>query len=378
MESRATATPIKRVLAVGLVSILAVAACGGGASPAPTTPPTTPAKTAPSSAASEAHSATPDAAAQIAALKAKLQGKKIGIGTSAFPNSSIVGAYKTIDFLKSDFGLDVDFRVMDSDPLIAAMLSGQVQVGQLSLAGTANAVAAEADFTAFGGDDQKNLFLVASKDPVDSIEQLRGKPFGVTSNLNQITGQTARKCLQLAGLDLEKDVQLIRFNNTGEATAAIRSGQVLGGISGLFRLTKPTLEDGDIYNILCKGWEANPQLSSVWMADKKWLNDNTDFALAMNIASLESARWAKANKDDWIALDVSTVENMTAEVAAIDYQSMVVEIDDWPVNGSLDQALCDSTLKISFEFKAIEKEYQCSDIVTFDYQNQAVEILGKQ
>jgi ABC-type nitrate/sulfonate/bicarbonate transport system substrate-binding protein len=374
MESRATTTPIKRVLAVGLVSILAVAACGGGASPSPSSVPSTP----PTAAVSEAPSASPDAAAQIAALKAKLQGKKVAIGTSAFPNSSIVGAYKTVDFLKSDFGLDVEFRVMDSDPLIAAMLSGQVQVGQLSLAGTANAVAAGANFVAFGGDDQKNLFLVASKDPIDSMEQLRGKPFGVTANLNQITGQTARKCLQLAGLDLEKDVQLIRFNNTGEATAAIRSGQVLGGISGLFRLTTPKLEDGDIYNILCKGWEANPQLSSVWMADTTWLNDNKDFALAMNIASLESARWARANKDAWIALDVSTVENMTPEVAAIDYQNMVVEIGDWPVNGSLDQALCDSTLKISFEFKAIDKEYKCSDLVTFDYQDQAVEILGKQ
>lgn len=374
MESRGTTTPIRRLLAVGLVSIFAIAACGSGASPSPTTAPTT----APTSAATEGPTASPDAAAQIAALKAKLQGKKIIIGTSAFPNSSIVGAYKTVDFLKSDFGLDVDFRLLDSDPLVAGMISGQVQIGQLSLAGTANAVAAGADFIAFGGDDQKNLFLVASKDPIDSIEQLRGKLFGVTSNLNQITGQTARKCLQLVGLDIEKDVQLVKFNNTGEATAAIRSGQVLGGISGMFRLTKPTLEDGDIYNILCKGWEANPQLSSVWMADRKWLNDNKDFALAMNIASLESARWAQANKDEWIALDVSTVENMTPEVAAIDYKNMVVDINDWPVNGSLDQALCDSTLKVSFEFKAIETEYKCSDLVTFEYQDQAVEILGKQ
>jgi ABC-type nitrate/sulfonate/bicarbonate transport system substrate-binding protein len=374
MESWATTTPIKRVLAVGLASILAVAACGGGASPSPSEAPSTP----PSVAPSEAPLATPDAAAQIAALKAKLQGQKVSIGTSAFPNSSIVGAYKTVEFLKSDFGLDVEFRVLDSDPLIAAMVSGQVQVGQLSLAGTANAVAAGAEFIAFGGDDQKNLFLVASKDPVDSIEQLRGQPFGVTSNLNQITGQTARKCLQVAGLDLEKDVQLIRFNNTGEATNAIRSGQVLGGISGMFRLTKPILEEGDIYNILCKGWEANPQLSSVWMADSTWLNDHTDFALAMNIASLESARWAKANKDEWIALDVSTVENMTPEIAAIDYQKMVVEVDDWPVNGSLDQGLCDSTLKVSFEFEAIDQQYECSDLVTFDYQDQAVQILGKQ
>ena len=42
--------------------------------------------------------------------------------------------------------------------------------------------------------------------------------------IKQITGQTAVKCLQSKGIDIEKDVELIRFNNTGEVTAAIRSG----------------------------------------------------------------------------------------------------------------------------------------------------------
>lgn len=379
MISRRTGAGTSRVLALGLASMLAIAACGGAASPSPSSAPATtpaPASAAPSG-ASGSPAASADAEAKIAELKSKLQGQSVIVGSSSFPNASITGAFKTLEFLKDDFGVNVDFRLLDSDPLVAAMISGQVQIGALSLAGMANANSAGANFVAIGADDQKNTFVVAAKDPIDSIDQLRGKPFGVTQNLNQITGQTARKCLEDGGLDLEKDVQLLRLSNTGEATQAIRSGQVAGAISATFRLTGIRLEDGDIYNILCKGWEANPQISTVWMADRAWVDQNKDMALALNIASLKSARWAKENKEEWVQLATSNVENLSPEAAAIDYETLVVELDNWPVNGSLDRQLCEQTLTTSLEFKAIDRAYTVDELVTFEYQDEALSILGE-
>jgi ABC-type nitrate/sulfonate/bicarbonate transport system substrate-binding protein len=365
------------VLALGLASMLALAACGGGtATTAPTAAPTAAPTTAPTG-GGESPSASADAEARIAQLRSSLEGTSVIVGSSAFPNASITGQFKTLEFLEEEFGVTVDFRLLDSDPLVAAMISGQVHVGALSLAGMANANAAGTDFVAIGADDQKNTFVVASKDPIESMEELRGQPFAVTQNLNQITGQTARKCLETAGLDLEQDVQLLRLSNTGEATQAIRSGQVAGGISATFRLTGITLEDGDIYNILCRGWEANPQISTVWMVDRAWLADNADMALALNIASLMSARWAKENKDEWVALATQEVENLTAEAAAIDYDTLVVELDNWPVNGSLDRELCQQTLDTSLEFEAIDRAYTVDELVTFEYQDEAVSILGE-
>ena len=221
---------------------IVVAACGGGATPSPSSSPAAsqPAASASTGAASTAPSPSADV---VADLKAKLTGKTLNVGSSAFPNASITGFFKTLQYLEEDFGVKVEDQLLDSDPLIAAMISDQVQVGQLSLSGTANANANGGNFVAFGVDDQKNTFLVAAKNPIKTMEELEGKPFGATSNLNQITGQTARKCLNTVGLDIEKDVQLVRFNNTGEATAAIRSGQVAGGISALFRLTPITIEE---------------------------------------------------------------------------------------------------------------------------------------
>jgi ABC-type nitrate/sulfonate/bicarbonate transport system substrate-binding protein len=385
MGSRHSARTSVPRLVVGLVASVALAACSGtpaASSAAPTTQSTAPSvapSTAASAPASASAAASPDSAGQIAALKAKLNGKKVIIGTSSFPNASITGAFKTVEFLKSDFGLDVDFKLLDSDPLVAALISNQVQIGQLSLAGEASAVDAGADLIGFGGDDQKNTFVVASKKAITDMSQLKGKPFGVTQNLTQITGQTARKCLQTAGLDIEKDVQLLKLSNTGETTTAIKTGQVAGAISATFRLTPLLLAEGqDAYNILCKGWEANPQISSIWMGTKSWLAQNEDVALALNIASLESARWAKANKDEWIALAQKTIDGYTAEAGAVDYQTLVVDLNNWPVNGSLDRTLTDATLKTSFEFKVTAKQYATDDLVTFKYQDQAAQILGPQ
>ncbi len=356
------------LMAVGIVATACTS--NPAATPAPST-----ASQAPAGTASAEPSATPD---PIADLKAKLEGQSLNVGSSAFPNASVVGFFKTLQFLEEDFGVKVEEQLLDSDPLIAAMISEQIHVGQLSLAGTANANAGGGNFVAFGVNDQKNPFLVAARDPITTLEELRGKPFAATSNLNQITGQTARKCLESVGIDIEKDVQLVRYNNTGEATAAIRSGQVAGGISAGFRLTAIQLEEGDVMNVLCEGKDTNPQISSVWMADRDWIAGNRDMALALIISELKAARWANANKDEWIALAVETVENYKPEAGEIDYQALVIDLDNWPVNGGLDETMCQQTLDTSFEFEAISVQLKCSDIADFSFQERALEILGEE
>jgi ABC-type nitrate/sulfonate/bicarbonate transport system substrate-binding protein len=367
--------PFRRILGVGIAVAFLAAACGtGGASTAPSTAPSEPAASQPASSEGTAPSA--DA---LADLKAKLEGQSLRVGSSASPNASVVGFFKTLQFLEEDFGVQVEEQLLDSDPLIAAMISEQVQVGQLSLAGTANANANGANFVAFGVNDQKNPFIVAAKDPVKSLEELRGQTFGATSNLNQITGQTARKCLESVGIDIENDVQLIQFNNTGEVTGAIRSGQVAGGISAIFRLTGIKLEEPDnIINILCYGEEANPQISSVWMADRDWVAANPDMAQALIVSELNAARWAKEDKAGWIALANEVIEGYSPEAGEIDYQALVQDLDNWPVNGGLDETMCQQTLDTSFEFGAITTQLQCSDVADFTFQEKAVEILGEQ
>ena len=327
---------------------------------------------------SMADDAMMDADAVIADIRSRIEGQSVVVGSSGFPNASLTGAFRTMDFLRDDFGLDVEFRLLDSDPLVAATIAGEVDVGQLSLAGMANAVSAGSDFVAFGGDDQKNSFIIAAKAPVSSMEELRGQPVAATQSLNQITGQTLQKCLADVGMTVD-DVQLVRLAHTGEATQAITSGQVVGGISATWRLTQLTINEGEgAYNMLCAGWESNPQISSVWYAERAWVEANPDMALAFNIASLKSARWAQEDKQQWIEYAMSVNERLTAEAAAIDYDGLIHELDMWPVNGSLDYDLMQTTLDTSLEFEAVDRAYTVEELVTFEFQDQALDILGRR
>lgn len=343
------------------LSLILLAACGDDDEPATST------------------AGEPDElASSVEDLRAALEGQSVVIGTSAFPNASITGSFKTVENLEEMFGVEVDFRLLDSDPLVAATIAGDVDVGQLSLAGMANGNAAGADFVAFGGDDQKNTFLIAAKAPVEEFDDIRGETFAVSQNLNQITGQTAQVCLEEAGMSLD-DVQLLKLGNTGETTAALESGQAVAGISATFRLTQLQLDEGeDAYSILCKGWEANPQINSVWYAERSWVEENPNLALALNVASLESARWTKANEQEWIDFAVENIEELTPEAAAGDYATLVGELDNWPVNGSLDRELMQQTLDTSLKFEAIPEEVALDDIATFEFQEKALEIVGEQ
>jgi hypothetical protein len=83
-------------------------------------------------------------------------------------------------------------------------------------------------------------------------------------------------------------------------------------------------------------------------------------------------------KQAWIDYAVENVgaDRLSPEAAAIDYDTLIGTLDMWPVNGSLERELMDTTLQTSFDFDAIPERYEVDDLVTFEYQDAALAILG--
>jgi ABC-type nitrate/sulfonate/bicarbonate transport system substrate-binding protein len=275
--------------------------------------------------------------------------------------------------------VEIELRQLDSDPLVAAVISGDVEVGQLSLAGTAAGRSRGAEFLAFAGDDQPNPYYVVGRDPVDQLEEVRGEAFAATSNLTQITGQTAIACLDSVGIDIQEDVDLLQLENTGSVAEALRTGQVVAGLTAPHRMAPIIAEEGpDAYHILCIGADVAPQLNNVWMARESWVQENEDLALAFAIASVETGRWAHSERDEWTALALEVAPDYEQGAVESIYETYVEELDLWPVNGSLDRALCEATLQSSLESGAFEEPMSCDDVITFEFQEQALEILGTE
>jgi sulfonate transport system substrate-binding protein len=327
-------------------------------------------------------SAAPPAAATAPAsiddVKAQVEGKELVIGSAAFPNPSLVGLYKVNQILQDDFGMKTELRLLDSAPLTAALLSGDVQLGHVSLAGLASAVEAGGELKAVAGDDQKNIFLVAAKAPIATMEELKGKKFAISQSTTSIVGQTGAKCFQDARLDMQSDTELLQLDNVGSIVEGMQAGSVDGGVSATFRQIELDGSDPGKFNVLCKGWEADPQLNDVIALSEDYLADNPAIAHAVAIAELQAARWAKEDQAGWEQLAIENLEGMTPEQATANYEQLVTELDDWPVNGSLDREMCDYTLTTSKEVGAIKSDFKCDDLVTFEYQDAALELLGEQ
>lgn len=354
-------------LAVAVGVAAAVGGCGGSSE-----------EDSSKSADAGAAAAGPATSMSVEELRAELEGKDLKIGSAAFPNPSLVGLYKVAELLESDFGMNVDLQLLDSAPLTAALLSGDVQLGHVSLSGLASAVEAGGNLKAIAGDDQKNIFLVTAKAPIDSIEGLEDKKFAISQAVTSIVGQTAVKCFRDAGMDLQKDTQLLQLDNVGSIVEALMSGSVDGGVSATFRQIELDETNPGDFNVLCKGWEADPQLNDVIAASTDYLKDNQAVAQAVAIAELRAARWAHDDQEGWEALAQENLDDLSDAQASANYETLVKELDDWPVNGSLDRAMCDYTLTAAKETGGLKTAFVCDDLVTFEFQDAAVQLLGSE
>ena len=114
------------------------------------------------------------------------------------------------------------------------------------------------------------------------------------------------------------------------------------------------------------------------MAERAWIDANQDMALALIISELRAARWAKENKQGWIDLAKSVIEGYTDEAGSLDYDEIVIKLDNWPVNGGIDREMCQNTLDTSFEFGVFILLFLCEDVVDFSFQERALELVGRQ
>ena len=206
-----------------LMATLAIlaAACGG-----------TPAATAaPSAAPTQAAATSAPSAAPTAAAKTPMPCcKKIVAAYSNISADDWVMWYAFEKGIFKDNGLDVDLQSINGGAQTsAALLAGSVQIAQF---GGAEALSANA-----GGAD---LVLVANLAPVypyklygakgiTSVAGLKGKKVGV-SNAGGSSDIATRAALKAAGLDPDKDVDIVAVGSHSQRTAALLAGSIDAGV----------------------------------------------------------------------------------------------------------------------------------------------------
>lgn len=128
-------------------------------------------------------------------------------------------------------GLDARFVYIAAAPaIIPALLGGDIDFAVASGNGVVNAGLGGADLVWVAGMVNTAAYYLAVQPEIKSINDLRGRPLGVT-RIGAATDFVLRFLLRKAGLDAEKEVQILQMGGQPELAVAMENRRIFGTVT---------------------------------------------------------------------------------------------------------------------------------------------------
>ncbi len=130
------------------------------------------------------------------------------------------------------YGLDAEVTYIANGPtLIKSMLAGEVQFGELAAPSSMSAYVESGEAVWIANVINRPVLYVLAAPDVARLEDLRDRPVGVT-RIGTTTHTMMKIVLRSAGLDAERDVQLIQLGGVPEVVTSLATGRVQAAILG--------------------------------------------------------------------------------------------------------------------------------------------------
>jgi NitT/TauT family transport system substrate-binding protein len=134
--------------------------------------------------------------------------------------------------LFEQYGLDAELTYVASGPtLLSSMLAGELDFGELAAPSSMNAYLESGEVVWITSAVNRPVLFLLAPPEIARPEDLRGRPVGVT-RLGTTTHTFMRLALQHAGLDPERDVQILQTGGVPETIAALQAGRISAAVSG--------------------------------------------------------------------------------------------------------------------------------------------------
>ncbi len=298
-----------------------------------------------------------------------LSGQSVRIGTAAEQPLDIGTSYG-VELLKG-WGADVQREELTSVSGLEAIIAGQIDVSGRSSDEVIEANAQGVELVAFGaGASVMHYVLIGSPDITD-VSALKGKKIAI-SGPSGFDTLLINAILDEQGLDPEQDVTQIPIGGSGERTAAVMAKQA--DVAMVFMDNWFALEEqgADIGLI---GYVADllPNLSSrAFAAERSYLDENPDMALAIACANLEANKWINADKDAYVDYTMERVTGTTEEGIGAFYDR-AMELDMFPTDPAvvLPPESFQNTADIMTKGNVIDKEVDAATFVDASYLEEA-------
>jgi NitT/TauT family transport system substrate-binding protein len=193
-------------------------------------------------------------------------------------------------------GLDIELTAFRGDAEVSqALIGGSIDFSIQSADGLVNMINAGAGVIAFYAGFHQSDYAWLSQPSIKSWEALKGKTAGV-STFGSATDQLTRYALRRHGLVPEKDIQIVQAGPPASIAQALKAERLAIGI-----LAPPMnwiVADAG-FNILgSQGEEIAPRWPKhVFVAKRKFLDDNPNTVRAILAAHVAAIRLARADRD---------------------------------------------------------------------------------
>ncbi len=165
--------------------------------------------------------------------------EKIKLSYSALDSNMVWYVAKEEKFYQK-YGLDADLVFIPSTTTsVAALVSGDVKVGNASGGGVASSVVGGANLLMVACFVNTLPYELVVQESVKSAADLKGKNIGI-SRIGSASDVAARVLIKALGLEPIKEVPIIQVGGSPERAAAFRTGKIIGFPSppGIINLAK--------------------------------------------------------------------------------------------------------------------------------------------
>ena len=240
---------------------------------------------------------------------------KLNMCISTTSATQVVAVYAPEKGIFARHGLDVTLTSVDSGSrAAAALISGSVQLCQISGSAVVHAVVAGGDLVIIGALFNTNVYSLVVSTNIRFPSDLKGKSVAV-STAGSASETDMRLALKALGLQPDRDVAILAIGDPSERMAALEAGYVAGTLLS-FPETALAKQKG-FQMLVDMSTLGLPTLHTGTVTSRAFLQSNRTTALNFVKAIAETVFWIKSDREGALAALGNHMQLDTQKDAAV-------------------------------------------------------------
>ncbi len=274
-------------------------------------------------------------------------------------------------------GLDVRFTdLVDDTTAVQSLISGEFDLLYTGAGSGMAAIAKGADIKMVNAFAPWTDYQFVARSDVRTLKDMEGKVLGV-SKVGAVSYLAPIYALQKEGVDTKK-VQVMSVGNDAARGRALAAGTIQGAVINGLDATKTLQADPSLRVIYDVGAIfGQSAMSNAVFARGDLIKNKPQVVQAAVTALIEGARALQSNKS--LAVAQALKSGLPADAVPATYDRLfAASVPYHGVDGGIDRAIVDSTIKVLKDSGGIDKDSKmtAADVLDMRFNDQALKELG--